>query len=69
MRKAYSILERQQALVRHLQECNLQETHPDTLVSVSEQLLRAIEGLRLCTSSGAMQDAVSEEILMTKGVV
>jgi len=69
MRKAYSILERQQLLVRHLQEKVLHESDLVFIAAASEQLIRAIEGLRLCTSSGVMQDTVSEEILLTQGAI
>lgn len=67
MRKAYSILERQQILVRHLQEKVLQETNPVALASTNKQLVHAIQGLLMCTSSSDMHNAVSEEILLTKG--
>lgn len=68
MRKAYSVLERQQMLVRHLQEKVLQETDPVALTSASKQLVHAIQGLLMCTSSSDMHNAVSEEILLTKGI-
>jgi hypothetical protein len=47
MKKAYSIVERQQHVIRHLQDSLLKETNANACVDLSDDLLKAIQGMNI----------------------
>ena len=63
MKATYSILERQQHIVRHLQDSLLKAEMTNICKDLSDDLLKAIEGLRLCTGH-EMHNNVTKEITL-----